>query len=78
MDTTGIPNPPDLKNRSGRFISSVQVFPNYRKSLISYTINPLYRSLESYGYTPGEQTVTAIRQVVAAVFARNFLIVRAN
>jgi len=77
MDKTGAPNAPFLKYRSGRFVSGVQVFPNYRKGLIRYTLNPLYRSLEDYGYTPDVQVITSIRQVVQSLYTRQFNIMRA-
>jgi len=78
MDKVGSPNAPLLKSRTGRYAGSVQVFPNYRKGLMQYSINPLYRSLENYGYTPDGQAITAIRQVVTSLFTRQFNIMRAN
>jgi hypothetical protein len=78
MSTAGTAFPPMLKNRTGRYIQSVNVFPNYRKSMITYTLNPVYRSLEKYGYIPDGQTIIAIRQVAQAAFSRQFNIVRAN
>jgi hypothetical protein len=78
MDTAGEAFPPMLKNRTGRYIESVQVFPNYRKNMITYALNPVYRSLEQYGYIPDGQAIIAIRQVVQALYARQFNILRAN
>ena len=78
MDTAGEAFPPMLKNRTGRYIESVQVFPNYRKNMITYALNPIYRSLEQYGYIPDGQAIIAIRQVVQALYARQFNILRAN
>jgi len=77
MDKVGNPNPPQLKYRSGRFVSSVQVFPNYKRGLMKYAFNPIYRSLEDYGYTPDSQVITSIRQVVTSLYSRQFNIVRA-
>jgi len=78
MDTAGEAFPPMLKNRTGRYIESVQVFPNYRKNMITYALNPIYRSLEQYGYIPDGQAIIAIRQVVQSLYARQFNILRAN
>mgnify|MGYP003675307494 FL=1 len=77
MDKVGNPDPPQLKYRSGRFVSSVQVFPNYKRGLMKYAFNPIYRSLENYGYTPDSQVITSIRQVVTSLYSRQFNIVRA-
>ena len=78
MATAGEAFPPMLKNRTGRYIESVQVFPNYRKNMITYALNPIYRSLEQYGYIPDGQAIIAIRQVVQSLYARQFNILRAN
>ena len=78
MDTAGEAFPPMLKNRTGRYIESIQVFPNYRKNMIMYTLNPVYRSLEKYGYIPDGQAIVAIRQVTQALYARQFNILRAT
>lgn len=78
MDKTGRPVPPDLKYRTGRYANSVTVVPNYKTKTMSYTINPLYRSLEQYGYTPDDQAKTAIREVVTSLYQRNFIITRSN
>ena len=78
MATAGEAFPPMLKNRTGRYIESIQVFPNYRKNMIMYTLNPVYRSLEKYGYIPDGQAIIAIRQVTQALYARQFNILRAT
>ena len=78
MATVGEANPPMLKNRTGNYIESIQVFPNYRKNMIMYTLNPIYRSLEKYGYIPDGQAIIAIRQVTQALYARQFNILRAT
>ena len=70
--------PPDLKYRSGRFASTVRAIPNYRKSIITYFLNPIYTSLESYGYNPGRQVEVATREVVQALFKQRFKILRGN
>jgi hypothetical protein len=78
MDRAGTPNPPDLKYRSGRFASTVRAIPNYRKSIITYFLNPIYTSLESYGYNPGRQVEVATREVVQSLFKQRFKILRGN
>lgn len=72
MARSGAPEPPDLKERTGRFRSSVNVVANYRTNTIYYTYMPLYSSLEKYGYNPDLQVETAIREVAQQQFARNF------
>jgi hypothetical protein len=72
----GEPEPPELKERSGRFRSSVQVFANYRTSTLQYMYNPLYSSLKRYGYRPDLQVETAIREVAQSLYAQKFNIVR--
>jgi hypothetical protein len=72
----GEPEPPELKERTGRFRGSVQVFPNYRTRILQYTYNPLYRSLEKYGYRPDLQVETAIREVAQSLYAARFNIIR--
>lgn len=76
MLTFGDPEPPEIKERSGRFRRSVQVTANYRTKLLQYTYNPLYRSLEHYGYHPELQVERAIREVAQQLYAREFSIVR--
>jgi hypothetical protein len=72
----GEPEPPELKERSGRFRSSVQVFANYRTMTLQYLYNPLYSSLRKYGYRPDLQVETAIREVAQSLYAQKFNIVR--
>ena len=76
MLSFGDAEPPDIKERSGRFRRSVQVSANYKTKLIQYTYNPLYRSLEHYGYHPELQVERSIRQVAQDLYAREFSIVR--
>jgi hypothetical protein len=72
MKNFGPPNPPNLKERTGRFRSSVQVAANYRKNILTYTYLPLYQSLERYGYKPNIQVETAIREVAQSLYTRRF------
>lgn len=76
MLSFGDPEPPDIKERSGRFRSSVDVTANYKTKTIKYTYNPLYRSLEHYGYHPELQVERSIRQVAQDLYAREFSILR--
>ena len=78
MATTGEADPPLLKNRTGTYIDSINVFPNYKTSRIRYTLAPHYRSLEQYGYIPDGQAIIGIRQVVQQLFTQKFNIVRSN
>ena len=77
MSRFGPPDPPDLKERSGRFRGSVQVSADYRRRLLQYTYNPLYSSLEQYGYRPDVQVQTAIREVAQSLYTQQFNIRRA-
>lgn len=72
----GEPEPPELKERSGRFRSSVQVTPNYRTMTLQYLYNPLYASLKRYGYRPDLQIETSIREVAQSLYSQKFNIVR--
>lgn len=78
MKRVGEPEPPNIKERSGRFRASVEVTANYRSNLISYTYNPLYRGLEHYGYHPELQVERAIKEVAQQLYNRHFIITRAG
>lgn len=78
MKRIGEPEPPNIKERSGRFRHSVEVMANYRKNIISYTYNPLYRGLEHYGYHPELQVERAIKEVAQQLYNRHFIITRAG
>jgi hypothetical protein len=77
MEKSGMAEPPDLKERTGRFRRSVQVIPNYRRAVMRYLYNPLYDGNLRYGYRPDLQVAEATRDVVQAIFKRRFAIVRA-
>ena len=69
MKRGGIAAPPDLTYRTGEhYVRSIEVYPNYRKRLISYMYNPIYESLEPYGYDTAGQTENAIRSVLQAYY----------
>lgn len=74
----GEPEPPQLKERSGRFRGSVRVSANYRTRTLQYLYNPLYASLKDYGYRPDLQIETAIREVAQSLYAQKFNILRGN
>lgn len=76
MLSFGEPEPPDIKERSGRFRRSVEVRPNYKTGTLSYEYHPDYRSLEHYGYHPELQVERSIRQVAQEYYTRAFSIVR--
>lgn len=74
----GPPLAPDiLTERSGRFRSSVQVIPNYRKSVMSFYYDPIYQVFNNTGRDPDVFVGQTIREVVQGLFNRNFLITRA-
>ena len=77
MERFGNPEAPNLKERSGRFRTSVEIIADYRKNIIAYRYNPLYDQLNKYGYKPSDQVGRATREVVQTLFARAFNIVRA-
>lgn len=72
----GNPEPPDLKERSGRFRRSITISANYKTKIIQYTYNPLYRALEHYGYHPELQIERSIKSVAQDLYAREFNILR--
>ena len=74
MGRVGKPQPPWMKERSGRFRSSINVFPNYRHGEIKYSFLQLYSQNQDYGYEVYEQIEVAIREVVQAAFKRAFRI----
>lgn len=76
MLSFGEPEPPDIKERSGRFRRSVKIIPNYKIGALSYEYHPDYRSLEHYGYHPELQVERAIRQVAQEHYIRSFSITR--
>lgn len=76
MRKFGDPQAPDLTERTGTFRSSVNIIANYRKGVIMYYYNPIYDSLNKYGYKPSEQVGRATREVVQALYARAFNIVK--
>lgn len=76
MSRFGEPKVPNLKERSGRFRASVQVTANYRANLLQFSYNPLYSSLQAYGYRPDLQVKRSIREVAQQLYGREFNIVK--
>lgn len=76
MEKAGLATPPDFKERTGRFRRSVQIIADYRRSVMRFYYNPLYRANEQYGYQPDQQVETATREVVQTLFSQKFNIVR--
>lgn len=72
MERLGAADPPDLKERTGRFRGSVVVSPDYRRSTLNYTYLPLYTSLKRYGYRPDLQIESAITVVAQQYFSKAF------
>ena len=72
----GVPNPPWLKERSGRFKDSVTIRPNYKTQTIHFDYMPLYDNNITYGYDVPKQVRQATREVVQMLFSRKFNIIR--
>lgn len=75
MKRSGAPTPPDLTYRTGAFVRSVNVYPNYRNNLMSFEYAPVYKNNERYGYDPTNQISSSIRQVLAKLYTKKFTIV---
>ena len=65
-----------LTERTGRFRTSVTVFPNYRQNLIRYTYDPIYKTFINTPRNPDEFVGKAIRESVQQLFGRQFNLVR--
>ena len=69
-------SPNILTERTGRFRTSVTVFPNYRQNLIRYTYDPIYKTFINTPRNPDEFVGKAIRESVQQLFGRQFNLVR--
>lgn len=69
-------SPNILTERSGDFRRSVQVIPNYRKNMMSYFYEPKYGVHRDTDRNPDLLLQKSIREVVTALFSRQFAIVR--
>lgn len=65
-----------LTERSGRFRTSIQVIADYRRNVLSYYYDPLYRVFNNTQRDPDDFVPDTIREVVQTLFARQFNIVR--
>ena len=72
MERKGKAQPPWMKERSGRFRSSIRVFPNYRTGTIKYSFMQLYSHNEIYRYRVYEQIERAISDVAKVAFKKAF------
>ena len=69
-------SPNVLTERSGDFRDSVQVIPNYRRNMMSYFYDPKYGVHRDTDRNPDLLLQKSIREVVTALFSRQFAIVR--
>ena len=70
-------SPPTLTYRTGRFIDNLRVAQvNYRNSIIRYYSNPIYYSLEQYGYDVSELIEGSLREITRSLYARQFNLIR--
>jgi len=73
----GPPLSPDvLTERTGQFRRSVRVIPNYRKNMVSFFYNPLYNAHVGTDRDPNVFVGDTIREIMLALFKRQFMIVR--
>ena len=73
----GPPLSPDvLTERTGQFRRSVRVIPNYRKNMVSFFYNPLYNVHVGTDRDPNVFVGDTIREIMLALFKRQFMIVR--
>jgi hypothetical protein len=79
MRKGGEPTPPTLTYRSGRFIENLRVAQvNYRNSIIRYYSNPIYYSLEQYGYDVSEMIEGSLRSITQNLYSRQFKLIRGD
>jgi len=67
-----------LTERTGRFRKSVTAIPNYRKSMIRFIYDPIYKTFIDSPRNPDEFITRSIREVVQGLYGRQFAIVRGN
>lgn len=78
MKKAGSPRPPTITYRTGTFLDSVRVVNiNYRSNVISYFSNPIYYSLEKYGYKVEDLITGSLREVTQQIYSRQFNLTRA-
>jgi hypothetical protein len=67
-----------LTERTGRFRKSVTAIPNYRKSMIRFIYDPIYKTFIDSPRNPDEFITRSIREVTQSLYGRQFAIVRGN
>ena len=67
-----------LTERTGRFRKSVMVIPNYRKNMMRFMYDPIYKTFIDSPRNPDEFITRSIREVVQGLYGRQFAIVRGN
>jgi|TARA_R100000030_G_scaffold83734_3_gene66741 hypothetical protein len=65
-----------LTERSGRFRSSVQVIPDYRRSVMAFFYDPIYKVFVGTERDPDEFVGDTVREVVQGLYSRAFKILR--
>ena len=71
-------SPTILTERSGRFRQSVKVVPNYRKNIMTFLYDPIYKTFVDTPRNPDKLIQKSLRETVQGLFARQFAIVRGN
>ena len=67
-----------LTERTGRFRRSVMVVPNYRKNLMKYMYDPIYKTFIDTPRNPDEFIEQSLRAVIQRLYGRQFNIIRGN
>lgn len=65
-----------LTERSGRFRSSIQVIPDYRRSIMAFFYDPIYKVFVGTERDPDEFVGETVREVVQGLYSRAFKILR--
>jgi hypothetical protein len=65
-----------LTERTGRFRSSVQVIPDYRRSIMNFFYDPIYKTFIGTSRDPDRFVGDSVREVVQQLYSRNFLVTR--
>lgn len=65
-----------LTERTGRFRSSVQVIPDFRRSVMAFFYDPIYKVFVGTQRDPDEFVGDTVREVVQGLYSRAFRILR--
>ena len=65
-----------LTERTGRFRSSIQVIPDYRRSIMNFFYDPIYKTFIGTQRDPDKFVGRTIREVVQGLYSRAFAIAR--